>query len=72
MMTLIKLIAAVSALTIGCSVVTSIATHDDNRLVPGFRPPSVPLVVVDPYLRLLAIIICVETLTVLLPTLPTL
>ena len=27
------------------------AKSDEPRLVPNFRPPSVPLIVVNPYLR---------------------
>ena len=32
-------------------VVVLLATRSEGNLTPGFRPPSVPLVVVDPYLR---------------------
>ena len=42
------------ALTSGLLIAVVFATaggQGPTRLVDGFRPPSVPLVVVDPYLR---------------------
>ena len=35
-------------------VFATVGGQSPTRLVDGFRPPSVPLVVVDPYLRYVA------------------
>ena len=35
------------------------AKSDGPHLVPNFRPPSVPLVVVNPYLRYKWIVVCI-------------